>query len=210
MKNLHLTVVGNIASGKTTACRILAESLNASLLDADTFEGNPFLPSYVADRQRWAFATELYFMNARIKKLANLKRLLKKGPVIVDSGLYMSHHVYVKNHFVQGTMTASEWDFFQELVTDMQKGRYANNSTILLLQCPVAVLFKRIAKRGRGFEKEYDATYLQQLEDRLSELQETLEKTRKKLLIFDSAKYDIQEENGKTELIKQIIKNFVS
>ena len=68
-----ITIIGPIASGKTTASQLLARALDIPLLDADLFETNPFLPSYIEDNARWAFTTELFFTTRRIKKLARLK-----------------------------------------------------------------------------------------------------------------------------------------
>ena len=114
-----VTIIGPIASGKTTASQLLSHELGLPLLDADLFEQNPFLPNYIEDNSRWSFATELFFTISRIKKLTKLKSMLAKSPVIVDSGLVMSHQVYTKNHLVQGTMTAAEWEFFNKIANNL-------------------------------------------------------------------------------------------
>jgi deoxyadenosine/deoxycytidine kinase len=62
----QVTVVGPIASGKTTASQLLSNALNLPLLDADLFETNPFLPGYIEDNARWSFATELFFTLSRL------------------------------------------------------------------------------------------------------------------------------------------------
>ncbi len=166
--NKQITIIGPIASGKTTASQFLSKELNLPLLDADLFETNPFLPDYIQDTPRWAFTTELFFTIGRLKKLEVVKDLLKKSSVIVDSGLIMSHQVYTKNHLVQGTMTAAEWEFFTRIISDYQSNLPSPNIVIHLTASPVTQL-KRIKSRGRSFESDYKIEYLESITDRLHE-----------------------------------------
>ncbi len=192
-KHHHLVVLGNIASGKTTASMLLAKEVKASLIDADLFEENPFLQMYANDRPRWSFATELYFTRSRLKKLANVKNILKKSSVVVDSGLWMSTWIYARNHLKQGTMTAAEWQFYLDLTYDIKKNTYDDEDLVIFLKAPTSLLLKRIDVRGREFEKAYDKEYLLQLGDRLDELAEKLSSEQKPIMIFDSEKYDLHK-----------------
>ncbi|MCL5676199.1 MAG: deoxynucleoside kinase [Patescibacteria group bacterium] len=203
-KHFHIAVLGNIASGKTTASGLLAQKLKAELLDADLFEENPFLQMYVNDRPRWSFATELYFTKARLKKLANLKKILQTNSVVVDSGLYMSAWVYAKNHLKQGTMTAAEWQFYLDLTEDMKKNIYDDEDLVIILKAPPETLLRRIKERGRDFEKAYDKEYLLQLNDRLNELSEKLRSEQRKILEFDANKYDVRRDRDANIFLKSV------
>lgn len=203
-KHYHIAVLGNIASGKTTASLILAEKLKAFLVDADLFEENPFLQVYVNDRPRWSFATELYFTRARLKKLSNVKTLLKTSSVVVDSGILMSAWVYAKNHLKQGTMTAAEWQFYLDLTEDIKKNTYDDEDLIVILKASTDCLLKRIKDRGRDFEKAYDKEYLLQLGDRLSELGEKLRSEQRNVLEFDAEKYDVRKERDANFFVKTV------
>jgi deoxyadenosine/deoxycytidine kinase len=203
-KHYHLAILGNVASGKTTASQLLAEKLKARLIDADLFEENPFLPLYANDRPRWSFATELYFTRARLKKLSDIKILLKSSTVVVDSGLWMSSWVYARNHLKQGTMTAAEWQFYLDLTSDLKKNTYDDEDLIIFMHAPTDVLLKRIDIRGRDFEKAYDKNYLLQLNDRLDELAEKFKSEQKPLLEFDSARYDLRKEKDLDLFVKQV------
>lgn len=205
-KHHHIVILGNVASGKTTASQILVQSLKAHLVDADLFEENPFLPMYAQDRPRWAFANELYFTRARIKKLSEIRTLLKTSTVVVDSGMFMSVWVYAKNHLKQGTMSAAEWQFYLDLTSDMQKNAIDPEDLVIILKAPTEVLLKRIDVRGRDFEKAYDQQYLFQLGDRLDELAEKLRSEQRKLLEFDAAKYDIRKEKDQKIFVKEVKK----
>ena len=200
----QVTVIGPIGSGKTTASQFLAQELGLPLLDADLFETNPFLPDYIQDTPRWAFTTELFFTLARLQKLSVIKDMLKKSSVIVDSGLIMSHHVYTKNHLVQGTMTAAEWEFFTRIIGDYQSDLPAPD-IVISLTCSPVVQMARIKARGRSFEASYTLEYLQSITDRLGEYAESLANVHSTtLLTFDSEKQDLTKPSGQKELFSLI------
>ena len=204
VKNHQITVVGPIAAGKTTASQLLARELSLPLLDADLYEENPFLPSYIEDTARWSFATELFFTTHRIKKLSVISKMLAKSSVIVDSGLIMSHEVYTKNHLVQGTMTAAEWDFFTAIVEDYKKN-IPEPDVVVLLTASVETQQKRIASRGRGFESGYTPEYLQNITDRLEEYAASLEnKPAVTRIPLSTEEFDLATPKGATELVKRV------
>ena len=198
-----VTIIGPIASGKTTASQLLSHELGLPLLDADLFEQNPFLPNYIEDNSRWSFATELFFTISRIKKLTKLKSMLAKSPVIVDSGLVMSHQVYTKNHLVQGTMTAAEWEFFNRIVDDYRENIPSPSIVVSLLASP-EVQLKRIESRGRSFESGYTLSYLSAITDRLGEYAESLAGTDTLLLPFDTEQLDLTLPSSQQNLLSLV------
>ncbi|MGB6525823.1 MAG: deoxynucleoside kinase, partial [Candidatus Acidiferrales bacterium] len=52
---------GPIGAGKTTLAQLLALHLGATLILEDV-DGNAFLPDFYADKDRWAFSTQLAFL----------------------------------------------------------------------------------------------------------------------------------------------------
>ncbi len=202
----QITIIGPIASGKTTASQLLSRELSLPLLDADLFETNPFLESYIKDTPRWAFATELFFTTRRIKKLGSIKEMLKKSSVIVDSGLIMSHEVYTKNHLVQGTMTASEWEFFTDIIKDYTRNLPEPDIVIHLTASPEAQL-ARIKARGRSFESGYTLEYLQSITDRLTEYAESVaNRPGVTLLPHNTEKSDLSTPAGQSHLLSNLHK----
>lgn len=202
----QITVIGPIGSGKTTASQVLSDQLGLPLLDADLFETNPFLPSFIEDTPRWSFATELFFTIHRIKKLTGIAKLLEKSSLIVDSGLIMSHQVYTKNHLVLGTMTAAEWDFFTDIINDYQKTLPQPDIVVHVTASPQTQL-KRIESRGRAFESGYTLEYLESITDRLHEYTESLANIPTvQLLTFDSEKFDLTKPSGQKELVSLVKK----
>ncbi|MFH2019583.1 MAG: deoxynucleoside kinase [bacterium] len=203
----QITIIGPIASGKTTTSQFLSEKLSLPLIDADLYETNPFLSSYIEDNSRWSFATELFFTIGRLKKLRPLRTMLRKSSVIVDSGLIMSHQVYTKNHLVQGTMTASEWDFFSTIIADYQNHLPTPDLVIQLLTSPRTQL-RRIKARGRTFEKGYTLEYLSSITDRLDEYARSLANNPAvTLLPFSTEEHNISTPTGAKALLRLIKSN---
>ena len=200
----QITVVGPIAAGKTTASQLLSKELHLPLLDADLFEENPFLPAYSTDTARWSFATELFFTTHRIKKLTTISGMLKTSSVVVDSGLIMSHEVYTKNHLVQGTMTAAEWEFFTAIVDDYKKNIPEPDIVVVLSASPTLQL-RRIAARGRSFESGYTLEYLQNITDRIEEYSAGLEnRPEVARILLNTEQYDLTTPTGQSELLRLV------
>lgn len=203
----QITVVGPIASGKTTASQLISNKFSFPLIDADLYEKNPFLENYIKDNNRWSFATELFFTIQRIKKLRSLRTILRQSSVIVDSGLIMSYQIYTKNHLVQGTMTAAEWEFFSSIIDDYRNHIPPPTKIIHLTTSPKTQL-KRIKNRGRAFETHYTLEYLEQITDRLDEYADSLANDEKiELITINTEEYDLAGENGQNHLIQTIRKS---
>lgn len=199
-KYLHIAVIGNIASGKTTASKILADAFKAEIV-LEPFIDNPFLPDFINDKKRWAFANELYFLRDRLKQHENVKMLLQKNNVIVDSGMLMSTWVYSKNQYLQGYFTENEWQFYLDLHKELKKS-YIDENLVIYVKAHPELSMKRIRKRGRDFEKGYDFTYLNQLYTQLEELKDKLKEEGTPLLEFDTGVYDLTDLKNKKGLIR--------
>ena len=61
---MYIAIEGVIGVGKTTLARLLAQAFEADLL-LEIFEENPFLSDFYADRDRYAFQTQIFFLLSR-------------------------------------------------------------------------------------------------------------------------------------------------
>jgi deoxyguanosine kinase len=61
---MYIAIEGVIGVGKTTLARLLQPAFQAALL-LEVFEENPFLSDFYADRERYAFQTQIFFLLSR-------------------------------------------------------------------------------------------------------------------------------------------------
>ena len=57
---MYVAIEGVIGVGKTTLTRLLQPAFNAEIM-LEVFEENPFLSDFYADRERYAFQTQIFF-----------------------------------------------------------------------------------------------------------------------------------------------------
>lgn len=176
MNNQHrfITVIGNIASGKSTLTRLLAQSLNAELIQADEFyKTNPFFGDAVVDRSRWSLASDIWFLMKRVEMAKQIESLLESTDVVQDSGLLMSW-VYANSRIDAGYMNTNETDLYNMLFSTLTQGTPKEN-IVIFLNIPVPILKQRILQRNRDFEiKHHSPTYLNGLEKSLLVMKEKI------------------------------------
>ena len=60
---MYVVIEGVIGVGKTTLARLLQPAFESEIL-LEIFEENPFLSDFYADRERYAFQTQIFFCSA--------------------------------------------------------------------------------------------------------------------------------------------------
>lgn len=194
-----LVIVGNIASGKSTATKIITQKLNAKKIDADDLfqTTDPFSKLYLENMSRWALTNELWLTIERVKLIADSMKDGDNTLVVIDSGLLMSW-VYTYGHYLNGVISADEWNLFEDIYTKLC-GEVLNECLVVRLRYDLPVLMHRLKNRGRQYELEfYTPEYLEQIEKGLVALEKKLQTERVPLLIIEQG--DIQDfENSKTD-----------
>jgi deoxyguanosine kinase len=80
----YIVVEGPIGVGKTVLTRLLGERLSVPPV-FEQFEENPFLSNFYADRARYAFQTEVFFLLNRYRQQASvIKPAAAKGDLASD------------------------------------------------------------------------------------------------------------------------------
>lgn len=81
---MYLAIEGVIGVGKTSLARLLQPAFNSELL-LEIFEENPFLGDFYADRNRYAFQTQIFFLLSRYRQQREaVPAALAKGNLISD------------------------------------------------------------------------------------------------------------------------------
>lgn len=154
-----ITVEGPIGVGKTTLSKAIAEAQQFHQL-SEIVDENPFLNKFYDDIEEWSFQTEMFFLCNRYKQLSDIQKkyLSKQQPVVAD------YHTFKNLIFARRTLPADEYAKYEEIYHILTRDMPVPN-VIIYLHASLDTLMKRIALRGRDFERKIDPAYLQQLAD---------------------------------------------
>lgn len=153
-----IVVEGNIGAGKTTLCRMLSEDFGYRLI-LEQFADNPFLPHFYKNPERYAFPVELFFMTERHKQLQEelSQRDLFQQTIVSD-------YVFFKTLlFARNNLREEEYRLFQSLF-NILNASFPRPDLLVYLHRSVDNLMGNIQKRGREYEQDISAHYLQQIQ----------------------------------------------
>jgi deoxyguanosine kinase len=152
----HIAIEGPIGVGKTALAQILAERLGGRLVLEQPQE-NPFLPGFYADRRKYAFQAQLFFLLSRFQQQeALLQQDLFSQSTVAD-------YLFAKDRiFATLTLEPAELALYQQ-VYDLLGPRVASPDLVVYLQARTEVLVSRIKRRGRDYERGIDTAYLDAL-----------------------------------------------
>ena len=155
----YLAIEGNIGAGKTSLATKMAKDFNAKLI-LERFKENPFLPKFYKDPTRFAFPFEMSFLADRYQQLFDdlTQYDLFKENVIGDYDGYKSLI------FAKITLQEEEYTLYKKLFYMMHK-ELPNPDLYIYLYQNTERLLENIKKRGRDFEQEIEASYLQKINE---------------------------------------------
>jgi deoxyguanosine kinase len=155
MRSFFLTIEGAIGVGKTTLARLLQPRLTTGLL-LEAFEENPFLTDFYADRTRYAFQTQMFFLLSRYQQQQAVPTMLARGPLIAD-------YAFAKDSlFARLNLEGDEWAVYKRLY-DVLADRIPVPDLVIYLRADTDVLMARIATRDRAYERRMDRVYIESL-----------------------------------------------
>ncbi|MFH0749688.1 MAG: deoxynucleoside kinase [Candidatus Gottesmanbacteria bacterium] len=161
-KHWYISVMGTMGSGKTTAARLLAASLKFQLLE-ENFGENAFLSRFYSDMKRWAFHSQTFFLMEKITQMIDTRTLLEKTSFIQDTPIQQDAFSYAKAQHVLGNIDDAEWKLYQKIYYSFEP-LFPKPDCIVYLETSLSHIAKRIASRGRGYEKEIPQNYLELLD----------------------------------------------
>lgn len=154
-----LVIEGNIGSGKTTLAKMLADEWNAKLI-LEQFADNPFLPKFYKDQERYSFPLELSFLADRYKQMK--KELLNRDlfhPLIIADYYFSKTAIFAHN-----TLKPDEYHLFRQIF-DMVSDTLPKPDLYVYLHTETQNLLKNIKNRGREYEQDISAEYLEKIRD---------------------------------------------
>jgi deoxyadenosine/deoxycytidine kinase len=154
----YIAVEGPIGAGKTSLARLLAREVGYELLLEDV-EANPFLADFYRDRERFAFPAQVFFLLSRYQQQRRLRQAeLFAGGVVSD-------YLFAKDRiFANLTLEREEIALYGRLA-DLLQREAPRPDAVIYLQAGTETLLKRIAARGRAFEREIRPDYIADLNE---------------------------------------------
>ncbi len=154
-----IAIEGNIGAGKTTLTkRICADWGYQPVLEQ--FTDNPFLPLFYKQPERYAFPVELFFMTERHKQLQEtLTQQSLFEPLVLADYFFIKTLLFARNNLHE-----EEYRLFQRLF-HVLNASFPKPGLLVYIHRPIDSLLKNISKRGRSYESDITAEYLQSVQD---------------------------------------------
>ena len=153
----YIAIEGNIGAGKTTLTTKIAEDFNAKTV-LERFADNPFLPKFYEDQNRFAFPLEMSFLADRYQQISDdLAQFdLFKDFIIAD------YHIFKSLIFAKVTLQEDEFRLYKTLFDIIYKEMPKPDLYVYLYQNTDRLL-ENIKKRGRNYEQDIKASYLDKI-----------------------------------------------
>ena len=154
-----VAIAGNIGVGKSTLTALLRQQLNWEPF-FEAVKDNPYLADFYKDMRRWSFHSQIYFLSRRLRHHWQL--LQRTNSVIQDRTVYEDAEIFARNLYRQDLMHERDYRSYCELY-EVVTTVLPPPDLIVYLRASVPTLQDRIQRRGRPFERDIAASYLEQL-----------------------------------------------
>jgi deoxyguanosine kinase len=154
---MYVAIEGVIGVGKTTLARLLQPAFESEIL-LEIFEENPFLSDFYADRERYAFQTQIFFLLSRYhQQRRTVPGLLAAGKSLI------SDYTFAKDAlFARINLKGDELDMYYK-VHEALGEKIPKPDLIVYLHADTDTLMQRIALRDRSYERNMERDYIDQL-----------------------------------------------
>ncbi|WP_028887925.1 2-amino-4-hydroxy-6-hydroxymethyldihydropteridine diphosphokinase [Tenacibaculum ovolyticum] len=196
----YIAIEGNIGAGKTSLAKMMSDEFNTKTV-LERFADNPFLPKFYEDNERYAFPLEMSFLADRYQQLTDdLAQFdLFKNFIISD------YYIFKSLIFAQVTLQKDEYKLYRKMFDLMYKEITKPDLYIYLYQNTDRLL-KNIKKRGRDYEQNIEADYLQKIHDGYINFIKT--QPNLNILIIDVSDLDFVKNNKDYQFVINEIKNY--
>lgn len=195
----YIAIEGNIGAGKTTLAKMMSDEFNAKIV-LERFADNPFLPKFYKDEERYAFPLEMSFLADRYQQLSDdLAQFdLFKNFIVSD------YYIFKSLIFAQVTLHNDEYKLYRKMFDLMYKEIVKPDLYVYLYQNTERLL-QNIHKRGRAYEQNIEATYLEKIHEGYINFIKTQRDLN--ILVIDVSELDFVNNKNDYKTILNKIKN---
>jgi deoxyadenosine/deoxycytidine kinase len=154
-----VAVAGNIGVGKSTLVSLLCQRLEWQPFYEPVAE-NPYLADFYRDMRTWAFHSQIFFLTNRLRSHRQL--IDHPNSAIQDRSVYEDAEVFAHNLYKQGLISERDYSTYRELYQVLTEF-LPPPDLVVYLRASVPTLLERISQRGRAYERQITAVYLDQL-----------------------------------------------
>ncbi len=152
----YLAIEGAIGVGKTTLARLLGRELGAELL-LEVFEENPFLSDFYADRDRYAFQTQIFFLLSRYRQQHQVIQQTLGGSSLVSDYTFAKDRLFAELNLANDELT------MYRRVHAILAEKITLPDVVIYLRASTDALMDRIALRDRSYERGMSRDYIGRL-----------------------------------------------
>ncbi|MCC6260156.1 MAG: deoxynucleoside kinase [Anaerolineales bacterium] len=154
---MYIAIEGVIGVGKTTLARLLQSAFNAEIL-LEVFEENPFLSDFYADRARYAFQTQIFFLLSRYHQQNN-----NVPQILAAEKSLIADYTFAKDAlFAQINLSGDELNMYHKVHAALGE-KIPKPDLLVYLQADSETLMQRIALRDRPYERQMERAYIHEL-----------------------------------------------
>ncbi len=149
----YIVFEGVIGVGKTTLARMFQKETGGRLV-LEVFEENPFLSNFYADRARYAFQTQIFFLLSRYHQQRQLAML---PPPLTSDYMFDKDRL-----FAQVNLEGDELNTYYS-VQEALAENVRTPDLVVFLKASTETLMNRITARDRPYERNMDPNYIDSL-----------------------------------------------
>ena len=195
-KAKYIVVEGPIGVGKTSLAKMLANEFQGRMV-FERVEDNPFLPKFYKSRELYAFQNQTFFLLNRYQQQMELAQQNLFNQNTVADYLFAKDQI-----FATLTLSAEELSLYQQIYV-LLNTRVPKPDLVVYLQARPEVLYKRVKKRDKKFERGVTFEYLGEVAQAYNQYFFHYEETP--LLVVNTSEIDfVSSSKDLADLIKEV------
>lgn len=197
---MYICIEGVIGVGKTTLARLLQPAFQSELL-LEVFEENPFLSDFYADRERYAFQTQIFFL---LSRYSQQRRALAAHSA--SSPNLIADYTFEKDAlFARINLHGDELVMYQR-VHEALAEKIIIPDLLVYLRADTDVLMQRIAMRDRPYERNMQRAYIGELNQAYDAFFADPHARRSPVLTIDTNNLDFVRRSDDLDLVENRIR----